>query len=116
MPGSPCIDAGTNEPASGLPADDLDGNPRPLDGDGDTVAIADMGAYEFNPAAPSITLSPGRFEFFAPEGGDNPPDQTLSLRNGAAGTLNWEITGQLAWLTVLPSSGDSRATQKRHHE
>jgi hypothetical protein len=51
--GSPCIDAGTNNPAGGLPADDLDGNPRPVDGDGDVepwtgqAATADMGAYEY---------------------------------------------------------------------
>jgi hypothetical protein len=44
--GSPCIDAGTNTPPGGLPATDLDGNPRSLDGNGDGAAVADMGAYE----------------------------------------------------------------------
>ncbi len=33
MRGSPAIDTGTNDPPGGLPAQDLDGNPRPLDGD-----------------------------------------------------------------------------------
>ncbi|MBU0641220.1 MAG: right-handed parallel beta-helix repeat-containing protein [Planctomycetes bacterium] len=107
MPGSPCIDAGTNDPAGGLPADDLDGNARPLDGDGDKVAVADMGVYEFNPAAPSIALSPTEFQFFAPEGGNDPADQILSVRNCGGGTLTWEITGQPTWLTVMPSSGES---------
>ena len=41
--GSPAIDAGTN---SGAPAVDLDGNPRPIDGNGDGTATTDMGAYE----------------------------------------------------------------------
>jgi len=44
---SPCIDAG-----GAIPSDvtmDLDGILRPLDADGDAVATADMGAYEFNP-------------------------------------------------------------------
>ena len=44
---SPCIDAGTNSPAGGLPATDLDGNPRCIDGNGDGVADVDMGAYEY---------------------------------------------------------------------
>lgn len=42
--GSPCIDAGTN---TGAPAFDANGLPRPVDGNGDGVATADMGAYEF---------------------------------------------------------------------
>lgn len=41
---SPCIDAGTNFDA---PAEDLDSKPRPLDGNADSVAVVDMGAYEF---------------------------------------------------------------------
>ena len=39
--GSPCINAGTNNPPGGLPETDLDGNPRIING------IVDMGAYEF---------------------------------------------------------------------
>jgi len=43
---SPCIDAGTN--LSAILTNDLDGKPRPLDGNGDGVAGFDMGAYEFD--------------------------------------------------------------------
>jgi len=43
---SPCIDTGTN--LTGI-TNDLDGLPRPLDGDFDGVATSDMGAYEYNP-------------------------------------------------------------------
>ncbi|MGB1129519.1 MAG: choice-of-anchor Q domain-containing protein [Haloferula sp.] len=43
QPGSPAIDAGTNMSA---PLLDLNGTSRPVDGDGDTVAVSDIGAFE----------------------------------------------------------------------
>jgi len=43
--GSPCIDAGDNSVVT--EASDLDGNVRVVDGDCDSVAVVDMGAYEF---------------------------------------------------------------------
>ena len=46
LPGSPCIDAGTNSPPDGLAEFDLDGNPRVID---DQV---DMGAYEYQNERP----------------------------------------------------------------
>jgi hypothetical protein len=42
--GSPCIDTGLTAWA---PDHDLDGDPRPLDGNGDGTATADMGVDEF---------------------------------------------------------------------
>ena len=44
---SPCIDTGTD--LTGSMTNDLDGLPRPLDGDFDGMASFDMGAYEYNP-------------------------------------------------------------------
>ena len=106
MPGSPCVDAGTNEPPGGLPPSDRDGNPRALDGDGDGVAVADMGVYEFNPEAPSIACS-GALEFSAPEGGPNPDALVLTLRNCGGGALDWEVIPSRPWLQTDPSGGQS---------
>jgi len=44
QPNSPCIDAGLD--LSGDVAHDLDGRPRPLDGNADGLPAFDMGAYE----------------------------------------------------------------------
>jgi len=43
LDGSPGVDAGSNALA---PPSDFDAAPRPLDGDGDAVPVADMGAFE----------------------------------------------------------------------
>ena len=45
-PGSPCIDAGDTDAVPPDVATDLAGRPRVADGDGNEVAVVDMGAYE----------------------------------------------------------------------
>ncbi|MHC4383964.1 MAG: right-handed parallel beta-helix repeat-containing protein, partial [Planctomycetota bacterium] len=54
---SPALDAGTNTPPGGLPATDLDGNPRVLDGNFDGIVVVDMGAYELNPDTSPVVLN-----------------------------------------------------------
>jgi hypothetical protein len=45
---SPCIDTGTPDTTGlNLPLYDIDGNERIFDGDGNGIAIVDMGAYEY---------------------------------------------------------------------
>ncbi|MCR9098419.1 MAG: right-handed parallel beta-helix repeat-containing protein [bacterium] len=44
LPCSPAIDAGTG---TGAPTEDILGNLRPIDGNGDATATTDMGAYEY---------------------------------------------------------------------
>jgi parallel beta-helix repeat protein len=108
--GSPSIDAGTNTPIGGLPADDIEGNPRIADGDLDTIAVVDMGAYELPETiitAPVILFDPTSIQFTAIEGDPNIADQVVVIRNAGVGTLNWSISGIPAWLSVLPASGTS---------
>jgi hypothetical protein len=72
-PESPSVDAGDAIDA-GLPADDLDGAPRPVDGNGDGGARRDMGAYETQPgAAPCTAPDPDPSPDPDPGPGDGDP-------------------------------------------
>jgi hypothetical protein len=55
--GSPAIDIGGPDLIAGG-STDLGGNPRPVDGDGDGVALTDAGAFEYQPAPPSPPKPP----------------------------------------------------------
>ncbi|MBN1513493.1 MAG: right-handed parallel beta-helix repeat-containing protein [Phycisphaerae bacterium] len=104
---SPCIDAGTNTPVTGPVPEDVDGNPRPLDGDGNRPALSDMGAFEYNPGVPSIALSAEHFGLAGQAGGGALPAQTLSIRNAGGGELVWSVLSECDWLTVTPQTGES---------
>jgi hypothetical protein len=70
LPGSPAIDAG--DPSFGINADFL-GAPRPVDGNGDGVAVQDQGAFEYQPPAPPAG------------GGDTTAPQTKVLKGPGSG-------------------------------
>jgi predicted outer membrane repeat protein len=73
--GSPAIDAGNNS-APGLPATDLDGRPRIVDGNKDGAAVVDMGAYELSDTtAPVVTP---------------PTDKTAEATGPSGASVAWE--------------------------
>ncbi|MBN2016716.1 MAG: T9SS type A sorting domain-containing protein [Candidatus Cloacimonetes bacterium] len=52
-----CIDAGISDTTGlNIPPSDMDGNKRVWDGNGDGIAVIDMGAYEY--AAPPFSIDP----------------------------------------------------------
>lgn len=54
LPGSDAIDRG--DPVN-CPVQDQRGFPRPADGNGDAVAVCDIGAFEVNPPTPTPTIT-----------------------------------------------------------
>lgn len=102
---SPCVDAGTNSIASLIPTNDLDGQQRFVDGNGDSAATVDIGAFEFQePERPLILLSSNTFEFLC-TGQENPQAQILEIRKEGAANLNWHISKDADWLQVMPMQG-----------
>ncbi len=109
LPVSPCVDTGTNTPPGGLLATDIEGFPRPFDGDGNDNSVADMGAYELHvdPNLPYLHVTDRFTYYIAFEGDENPPAQSLTITNYGSQPLNWQLdlTGKPDWLTVSPTSG-----------
>ncbi|MGH9750385.1 MAG: right-handed parallel beta-helix repeat-containing protein [Candidatus Polarisedimenticolia bacterium] len=94
-PGSPAIDSGTD---ADLATEDLDGTPRPQDGDGDGEAVVDMGAYEVRPPDRDLDGSPDPIDC-APDVGSSwrRPDEvapTLTLPAPPGIALGWTRAAQ----------------------
>jgi hypothetical protein len=90
-----------------------------------TITVASADAYN-NPQKvkislkiskeppPEISVSPQALSFAAQTGGSNPPQQSISIRNGGGGTLDYVITWAGSWLSVAPPNGSSTGQQNRH--
>jgi predicted outer membrane repeat protein len=98
------VDAGTNTPLDGLPVSDPDGNPRAIDAHG-SGNVADIGAYEYNPGAASVAVSPALIQFQTNQENAEPAEATLSIRNSGGGGLSWSISETCDWLEVTPTEG-----------
>ncbi|HPO17279.1 MAG TPA: CARDB domain-containing protein [Candidatus Hydrogenedentes bacterium] len=103
--GSSCIDTGTDADA---PADDLDGNARPVDipnvGDGLTF---DIGAYETQSLDDPLGVAPGvEFASMGRVGGPfTPAQQEYTVSNSGAASLDWTVSKTQAWFDFSLSGG-----------
>ncbi len=97
QPNSPCIDAGMNLP--GLDTD-MRGMPRVMDGNGDSVARVDLGAYEFNPyrLEPVVQMGADGFHFSI----RGEPGRSVRIER-SRDLARWEFVGQV----TLPASGQA---------
>lgn len=87
--GSAAVDVGNNS-APNLPATDFDGNPRIVDGNGDGIAVVDLGAYELSPT--TISLSPNSLTFGPQPLGSTSTPQAVTLTNTGNQALLFVIT------------------------
>lgn len=110
LQGSPCIDSAN--PDISPPPGDIDGVPRLLDGDGDTISIADIGAYEYNPGItiPKIAVSSSLIKFITNDKALSVDDLQLSIRNTTSATdLNWLMEAGTCsdWIEISSMTGNS---------
>jgi hypothetical protein len=60
-------------------------------------------------AVPVLTVSPTGLGFSGTVGA-NPPSQTLGITNTGGGTLSWQASANVGWLTVTPATGTAPST------
>ncbi len=105
MPDSACVDAGTNDANFVTEPNDIEGSPRIIDGNGDGIATADMGAYEYNNQQPVIAAWAERIVCFKNAG--NQTEGNIFIKNCGSGILNCQIVSDCNWLTIVPSQSTS---------
>jgi serine protease len=97
----PAVDAGTSTDA---PANDIDGDPRPIDGNGDGVAIVDIGADE---APPGDDTVPPTIVCSASPSTLRPPNHQLDAVTVAISASDESGSVTVTLLSVTSSQADS---------
>jgi hypothetical protein len=93
--------------ATNIAGDGVPGNSDTTDQD---FALVVYNASASAPTQPTIGVSPTSLSFTATAGGANPANQTISITNTGAGTLNWTASADASWLSVSPASGTAPST------
>ena len=75
-----------------------------------TVSVPVTFTVTAAPVPPAIGASPASLSFTAQQGGSNPANQTVTIRNAGGGTLSWTASDNAAWLTLSPASGSGNGT------
>ena len=63
-----------------------------------------------DPPIPVLSVSPASLSFSAVAGGASPASKNLTVSNTGAGTLNYTVSDNAAWLSVSPGSGTAPGT------
>lgn len=99
---SPCIDFGDPEFVPFIGETDIDGEPRVM---GTRV---DMGADEFRSTPTAvISVMPKAISLHGDQGGPNPENQVVTIRNAGSGSLVWNVIEDCSWLEIDPHWGES---------
>ena len=56
---------------------------------------------------PELSVSVNSLTFYGQEGQYSPSSESIGIRNSSGGTLNWEVSSNVYWLSLRPASGSS---------
>jgi hypothetical protein len=100
---SQLVDAGATSAQLAVDGKDLAGGARVVDGDGDSSALVDLGAYEYQRQAPSVMLTPAKTQLTVSEATTFTAD--ASDPEGENLTYAWKIDDAVSPFTGTVLSG-----------
>ena len=104
---SPCVDRGSSTNA---PTTDFDGNPRPVDGNGDGSSVIDIGPYETQWTTRNLLVTPSTgLVAMGNRGGPFSPSSIIyTVKNISGSSIVWTASNTQSWLS-LSAAGSTLA-------